>query len=544
MNSKILAVLIATVVVIGGISAYVMLNNDDNSNGDEIDKIIIGTTMSFPSLTDTYIYEVKRMITQETLVNTDAQGNFIGLLAETWEEVGTTWTFYLKEDVVWSDGEPFDADDVMYTFEIGAERRASVHSVIKDFTKVDKYTVEVELANPMYNFMYSLMNMPIMPEHKWKDINWSDSTAYTNYTGLDGRIGTGPYVLKGLDTDAKELKFEANENFRDGAPNAKELIFKTYDNETTMLLALTFGDVDTVYRYGSAGVSNQFIKGIQNVASLKLSIVPGFVGIPSTIFFNYRHEFSSNEDFRLAIKYAIDYDDLIRTFAPDTGVNAREGVIPEGMEGWTDTDRLQRNLDLAKDHMDRFFKSRDTTFANAGPVDIKVAIPATDLVSQRIVDVLKIHLSSIKVNIATIDTDSTQISGAASGAAFTLFFTTPAAARGFDGFLTHYAMGALGLVFNRDAGTAPLRDQSTYSAAEWKVYTDYKDIRAKLRSTSATERGEAEIAMQQFYGDHALIIPMYWDSFVQPYNAKYEGFTVHADWGILCYETFFGLKYA
>jgi len=550
MNTKLMAVLLAGVVVVAGISAYVMLNddngNDEGGEGNDINTLIIGTTKAYPTLTDGNIYEVKRMIVQETLVNIDAEGNYIGLLAESWSVDELKWTFNLRTDVVWSDGEEFDATDVAYSFEIGKARRAAVYTMIDSWEISAPHKIEVTLNAPVANFFFTLTNMPVMPEHIWKNIDWQTAETYTNYVGLEGRIGTGPYVLSGLDTTSNELKFVANEKFRDGEPNIKNLILKSYANETAMLMALSAGQIDTVYNYGTTGVSNSFIDAIKGVSSLELGIVPGYTGLPSAIYFNYRHEYSANEDFRLAVKYAIDYANLIQTFAPNSGMAAKEGVVPTGTLGMVETDVLQKNLTLAKEHMGKFFaaQSPGATFDSASNVHIDVAIPAADALSLRIMDVLKPWLAEIKVTVDTVHTDSSKVICVQTGSAFTMYFATPAAAAGVDGFFTHYAMGPLGLVFDQDTRVINPLDENDYSEEQWQVYQDFIGIRNDLRNSSPDDKADVMKAIQEFYAEHALILPMYWDNFVQPYNVKYDGFVVHPYWGILCYETFFGLKYA
>jgi len=91
------------------------------------------------------------------------------MLAESWdmEGDGTAFVFHLRQGVTWSDGEPFTADDVIYTFNIYANPKVgAIHAgkladvvgyadvvagtaeTLAGVTKVDDYTVRVELSNP------------------------------------------------------------------------------------------------------------------------------------------------------------------------------------------------------------------------------------------------------------------------------------------------------------------------------------------------------------------------------------------------------------
>src|SRR6185503_17961119 len=80
-------------------------------------------------------------------------------LAETWEHNAdnTSWTFHLRKNVKWSDGQPFSADDVKFTIEAhqnpanNSTLRASMAD-IASVVVVDPVTVRFELKNPVGTF--------------------------------------------------------------------------------------------------------------------------------------------------------------------------------------------------------------------------------------------------------------------------------------------------------------------------------------------------------------------------------------------------------
>lgn len=124
------------------------------------------------------------------------------------DESGTTYLFHLRRDVVWHDGRPFTADDVVFTLrslqvadEPGEPALATFwQDVLVD--RLDDYTVRVTLAAPYEPFL-SLARVPILPAHllagvppeQWPETPFAQSL-----------VGTGPYRLVELRDDRAILQ--------------------------------------------------------------------------------------------------------------------------------------------------------------------------------------------------------------------------------------------------------------------------------------------------------------------------------------------------
>jgi peptide/nickel transport system substrate-binding protein len=113
----------------------------------------------------------------------------------------TVWTISLREGVTWSDGEAFDADDVVFTVnmaleneEITAREAAQLRAQVESVAKLDDLTVEFTLSegNPRFlveNFGIRIFgSFLIMPEHVWAG---EDPATFT----FPEPIGTGPYTF-------------------------------------------------------------------------------------------------------------------------------------------------------------------------------------------------------------------------------------------------------------------------------------------------------------------------------------------------------------
>jgi peptide/nickel transport system substrate-binding protein len=173
-------------------------------------------------------------------------------LAEEWSasEDGLTWTYNLRDDVTFHDGEPLTADDVAYTFNRILDNKSIERTNyggyvkgIEKVTAVDDYTVEMEIKAPS-----SIMNnlaVPILPEHIWSEIDSDELPKYTNEPGEtpQGMVGSGPFIM----TDAVKdqyYRFEANTDYWGGAPKIDGVEFKIYQDDNGMVTALQEGEID------------------------------------------------------------------------------------------------------------------------------------------------------------------------------------------------------------------------------------------------------------------------------------------------------------
>ena len=128
----------------------------------------------------------------------DADNNLVGDLAQSWkaDERGTRYTITLRRDLVWHDGQPFDASDVVFTYQTiqNAESRSSLYTSWQGIkvSKQDAYTVNFDLPNSLSAFPYSLVN-GIVPQHLLKDTPPSQMRSASFNTDP---IGTGPFVWR------------------------------------------------------------------------------------------------------------------------------------------------------------------------------------------------------------------------------------------------------------------------------------------------------------------------------------------------------------
>ncbi len=117
-------------------------------------------------------------------------------LATEWDtsDDGLTWTYTLRDDATWSDGEPLTAQDVLYTYERirdGGPERATWGVYLKGVESVsapDDTTVVLELEEP--SALLPLLPIPIVPEHVWKDVS-DDEMRELRQRALRRRAGRG-----------------------------------------------------------------------------------------------------------------------------------------------------------------------------------------------------------------------------------------------------------------------------------------------------------------------------------------------------------------
>lgn len=99
-------------------------------------------------------------------------------------------SFTLRDGLKWSDGEPLTVDDVVFTYDYLKKFPAldfnSVSALMESVEKVDERTVRFNLVQPNSLVATTIVAMPIVPEHIWKDIE--DPVTFTN----ENPVGSGP----------------------------------------------------------------------------------------------------------------------------------------------------------------------------------------------------------------------------------------------------------------------------------------------------------------------------------------------------------------
>ena len=191
------------------------------------------------------------------LTTYDAQGRLTPVLAESWSvsEDGRTVRFHLRQDVTWQDGEPFTAEDVVFTYGLMQNDDFPGSTALKTLwqsvaiNQIDELTVEFVLEEPYAPFMEATTR-GIMPAHLFEsDTAVTIATHPFNQTP----VGTGPWMVNEGQNWQETGRLQLSPNpmaWRQGI-QIPTLEFQFYPDEATMLTALQDGRIHAINQISS-----------------------------------------------------------------------------------------------------------------------------------------------------------------------------------------------------------------------------------------------------------------------------------------------------
>lgn len=167
-------------------------------------------------------------------------------LAESWSSAadGLSWTFKLRSGVKWSDGKPFSADDVAFTFnnvvlnkDLGAQNAAS-YAAVKTVTVVDPNTVRFELSRKFAALpSFLAYNAGILPKH----VLSADPLKTTSFNkGVP--VSTGPFKVEKY-TSGQSVSLVRNENYFGAKPYLDKVVFTVVPDPNTQIAQALSGDI-------------------------------------------------------------------------------------------------------------------------------------------------------------------------------------------------------------------------------------------------------------------------------------------------------------
>lgn len=280
---------------------------------DRLDPHLTSAFASFQVLENVY----------DTLVQPGADLTMEPALAESWEisDDNLTWTFTLRDDVVFHNGRELTADDVVFSYERimdpdvaanNAFRFASVESVVA----VDDTTVEINLNRPTPNLLVNIgafKGMAIVPREIVEDGS-IDSTP----------VGTGPFQFVSSSPD-QGILLERNESYwraDEGLPYLDSVRFIQIPDPTVKLTNLQTGEADWIDT-----VPPQELEALAADESVVLERVPG--GDYHYFALNQNREPFDNRDVRQAIAMAINRPEIAEA-AQFGAAEPNQTAIPEG----------------------------------------------------------------------------------------------------------------------------------------------------------------------------------------------------------------------
>ncbi|WP_329041026.1 ABC transporter substrate-binding protein [Streptomyces sp. NBC_00178] len=210
------------------------------------------------------------------LTNYDAKDNHtIPGLATAWEPSADklTWTYTIRSDSKWSDGEKATAEDAAWTFntmmtdEGAATSNGSFVSNFRKVTAPSPDKLVIELKQPQATM--TALDVPIVPKHVWEKVG--DFSKFNNDTKFP-IVGNGPFILTDYKVDSY-VKLKANKDFWRGAPKFDELVFRYYKDQDAAVAALRKGEVSFVA--GSPSLTPAQAASLKSAENIKVNDAPG-----------------------------------------------------------------------------------------------------------------------------------------------------------------------------------------------------------------------------------------------------------------------------
>lgn len=263
----------------------------------------------------------------------------------------TKWQLKLRKGTEWSDGQPLNADDVIFTVQmIQKFPDLAIPHKFKDvtMTKVDDQTVEFTLPQGDPRFQLTVwgsnlqsQEIKLVPAHIWKDV--TDPVTFTNYDPAKGYpIFSGAWLLDTVVSDT-EFTYKLNPNWwgaKSGwrpLPAVENIVFTVLGDENTRAAALDKGDLDSL---APASPSTFLTLQAKNPNVIAWSKDPPYGNADvcdRNLEFNHTVKPWDDPEMRWAVAQAIDRDKII-DIAYDGFSTASYNFLPDfpGLDHYRD----------------------------------------------------------------------------------------------------------------------------------------------------------------------------------------------------------------
>ncbi len=241
-------------------------------------------------------------------------------LAEKWEisKNGLEFTFFLRKDGFFHNGEPVTADDIKFSLDAVRNPKHEALNLISYYEKIskveviDKHTIKFFASEPYFKTFNIICGMTILPKSVYGDINKSVKMQKE-------MVGSGPYKLKLYDKGQRIVLEKFDKWYGDKNPDLKgfynfaEINFRITKDETVTVEKLKKGDLD--YQYWSNPDGYLKAKGAQfgktvfaNKVENKQPKSLRFIG------FNLKREVLKDKNVRLAFAHLVNREEMNKKF--------------------------------------------------------------------------------------------------------------------------------------------------------------------------------------------------------------------------------------
>jgi peptide/nickel transport system substrate-binding protein len=302
-------------------------------------------TRNFNPFSTSALYGTTQVIYEPLIIYNPAKDEVIPWLATKyeWGSDGKSLTFTLRENVKWSDGEPFTAKDVVATFDILKKSFANNGMDYLDSAEaVSDLNVKFNFNRAYSMAIYEVGAQVIVPAHIWKDVD--DPVKFTN----ENPVGTGPFTeVASFESQVYELH-RNNNYWQAGKPFIEGIRIPAYAGNDQANLATVNGENDW---------ADQFIQDVDKVYVSKDTENNHYwfasTGYTVQLILNQSRAPFNDPVVRKAISMALNRQQIIKVGmygypqpADITGLNA-------GFASWKDETLLQTKEDWTKQDVDK-----------------------------------------------------------------------------------------------------------------------------------------------------------------------------------------------
>ncbi|MDR1300748.1 MAG: ABC transporter substrate-binding protein [Candidatus Nomurabacteria bacterium] len=257
----------------------------------------------------------------------DESNHIAGDLVESYSlsEDGTVYSFTLKEDLLWSDGEKITTDDVIFT--LNSIKNPQVKSTqYRNFakltvTKLDERKFSIKTSMSMM-ILLDLLTIGIMPQHQFTEVE-AERLRDSMYSVMPAVSGPYAYFGGGLNNSGNmSYDLVANKKYHVRTPQIPSLQITSFNNSNDLREALLAGDINAAVGLNRADAMD----AVERDSALELTQVTLRDGVMA--LFNTTSPLLANDGLRDALRLAVDRDRIRNSLAVD-------GVVPPALDAAT-----------------------------------------------------------------------------------------------------------------------------------------------------------------------------------------------------------------